>query len=52
MTDGRGRRSKDRKMDKVGRMLVGFLEEKGWEIFNERMRRDEEREYTFIGKRR
>lgn len=30
-------------------MLVGFLEEKRWEIFNERMRGDEEGEYTFTG---
>lgn len=29
-------------MDKEGKMLGGFVEEKGWEIFNGRMRGDEE----------
>lgn len=32
------RRSKDRKMDKDGKILVGFLQEKGWKIFNARIR--------------
>lgn len=42
-----GRESKDRKMDKEGKILVGFLQEKGWKIFNGRIRKDEEREFTF-----
>jgi len=29
--------------------LIGFVEEKGWEIFNRNMREDEEGEYTFTG---
>lgn len=33
-------------MDKEGKM-VKFVEEKGWEIFNENIRRDEEGECTY-----
>lgn len=44
-----GRRSKDKKIDKEGRMLVELIEEKGWKVFNGSMEGDEEGEYTFIG---
>lgn len=36
-------------MDKEGRKLVKFVEEKGWEIFNGSIRGDEEREYMYTG---
>lgn len=46
-----GRRFKNRKMDWEGKRLVKFIEEKGWEIFNGNVVRDEEGEYTFTGGR-
>lgn len=53
--DGKGeeeegrRRSKDGKMNKDGKTLVRFLEERGWGILNGCMEEDEEEEYTFMG---
>lgn len=44
-------RSKDKKINKEGKMLVEFLEERGWGILNERTKGDEEREYTFVKER-
>ncbi|XP_024883827.1 uncharacterized protein LOC112462336 [Temnothorax curvispinosus] len=46
---GEGRRSKDKKVDREGRLLVNSLEERGWEIFNGNVRGDEEGEFTFTG---
>ncbi|XP_024868251.1 trichohyalin-like [Temnothorax curvispinosus] len=48
---GEGRRSKDKKVDREGRLLVNSLEERGWEIFNGNVRGDEEGEFTFTGGR-
>lgn len=48
--EGEKRRSKIGKIDKPGRRLVEFLEEKGWMIFYG-TEGDEEREFTFIGGR-
>jgi len=48
--DGRRKRgSKDGKINKEGKKLLSFLEEKGWGILNGCMKGDEEGEYTFIG---
>lgn len=44
-----GRRSKDRRVDKEGKRLMEFIEEKGWKIFNENIEGDEEGEFTFTG---
>ncbi|XP_071576349.1 uncharacterized protein [Temnothorax nylanderi] len=46
-----GRSSKDKKIDREGRMLVNSIEERGWEIFNGKVRGDEEGEFTFTGGR-
>lgn len=43
------RQSKDRKMNREGRLLVDFAEGKGWSIFNEKIRRDESGKFTFTG---
>lgn len=43
------RRSKDEKMNREGRVLVEFLEERGWMIYNGAIRGDEEGEFTFTG---
>lgn len=43
------RKSKDRKVNKKEKALVGFLEERGWDIINELIREDEDEEYTFTG---
>ncbi|XP_024893159.1 golgin subfamily A member 6-like protein 2, partial [Temnothorax curvispinosus] len=48
---GEGRRSKDKKVDREGRLLVKSLEERGWEIFNGNVKGDEEGEFTFTGGR-
>ncbi|XP_077255453.1 uncharacterized protein LOC143893678 [Temnothorax americanus] len=48
---GEGRRSKDKKVDREGRLLVNSLEERGWEILNGNVRGDEEGEFTFTGGR-
>lgn len=34
----RGEKSKVRKINKEGRMLLEFIEERGWEIFKHRRR--------------
>lgn len=48
MIGRRGRkRGGDQKMDKEGKILVGFLHEKKWKIFNGRIRKGEEREFTY-----
>jgi len=48
--DGRRkRRSKDGKINKEGKKLISFLEERGWGILNGCTKGDEEGEYTFIG---
>ncbi|XP_043604622.1 uncharacterized protein LOC122577397, partial [Bombus pyrosoma] len=45
----RGRRSKDKKINAEGRILLRYLEERGWTIINGR---DEEgEEWTYIGER-
>lgn len=44
-----GRRSKDGKLDKEGRILVKFIEERGWEIFNGNIRGDEEGDCMYTG---
>lgn len=41
-----GRKSRDEKVNKKGRMLMEFLEEKGWSIFNGVIKGGEEEEYT------
>lgn len=43
------RQSKDRKMNREGRLLVDFAEGKGWSIFNENIRGDESGKFTFTG---
>lgn len=45
--EGEKRRSKVGKIDRQGRRLVEFLEERGWMIFYG-TEGDEEREFTFI----
>lgn len=45
----KGRRSKDKKFDKKGRILVKVVEEKGWEIFNGNIRGDKKGECTYTG---
>lgn len=46
------RRSKHRKLDKDGRILLEFIEERGWGIYNRVVQGDEEGEFTFTGERR
>lgn len=46
---GRERRSKDGRVNKEGRKMIDFIEERGWCIFNGTVRGDEEGEYTFTG---
>lgn len=46
---GRKRRESNSKTNKGGRMLVEFLEEKGWGIFNGSIKGVERKEYTFTG---
>lgn len=45
------RRSKDRKVNKEGRILVEFIKERGWSIFNGVVKGDKEEEYTYTGGR-
>ncbi|XP_071577594.1 uncharacterized protein [Temnothorax nylanderi] len=45
----RGRKSKDKKVNKDGRTLLEFIEERGWTILNGGMKGDEEGEYTYTG---
>lgn len=44
------RNSRNRRINKKSRMLVNFIGERGWKIFNEKIRGDEQEEYTFTGK--
>lgn len=48
----RKRRSKDKKVNRKGRMLVDFLEKRGWGILNGSVIGDEQGEYTFTGEYR
>lgn len=41
------RRSKDKKVNKEGEVLLGWLEEEGWDIINGTKEGDEEGEWTF-----
>lgn len=41
------RYSKDAKMNKEGRRLVDFIEERGWIVFNGKVRGNEDGEFTF-----
>ncbi|XP_039311970.1 uncharacterized protein LOC120359229 [Solenopsis invicta] len=45
--EGGRRRSKDKKMNKEGRVLVGRIEEVGWAIFNGNIEGDRQGEWTF-----
>ncbi|XP_067217103.1 LINE-1 retrotransposable element ORF2 protein [Linepithema humile] len=47
--EGRRRKSKDRKMNREGKVMVEFLEERGWGILNGCIEGEEEGEYTFTG---
>lgn len=44
-----GRRSKDLKINRDRKRLIEFIEERGWSVFNGRVKGDEEGEYTFTG---
>lgn len=44
---GGGKKSRDKKVNKEGRVLLGRIKEVGWEIFNGNMKRDEERDWTY-----
>jgi len=46
---GRQRSSKNKKVNKEGGVLLEFLGNKGWGIFNGTIRGDEEGEFTFTG---
>lgn len=48
---GGGRRSKDRKINREGRLLLERIEKVGWEIFNGGTKGDEEGEWTYTGAR-
>lgn len=45
----RGRKSRDKKVNREGRDLVDGLEEAGWYIFNGCRKGDEEGEWTYAG---
>lgn len=45
----RGRRSRDKKVNREGRLLVDRLEEVGWTILNGGVEGDEEGNWTFVG---
>ncbi|TGZ52029.1 hypothetical protein DBV15_12118 [Temnothorax longispinosus] len=47
----RGRKSKDKKVNKDGRKLLEFIEERGWMILNGGMKGDEEGEFTYTGEK-
>ncbi|XP_024890816.1 golgin subfamily A member 6-like protein 1 [Temnothorax curvispinosus] len=49
--EGGGRRSKDKKINRDGRKLLEFIEERGWMILNEGVKGDEEGEFTYTGGR-
>lgn len=42
-----GRRSKDKKVNKERKVLLGRIEEVGWEIFNGNAKGDEEGDWTY-----
>lgn len=44
-----GRRSKNGKINREGRILVDFVEERGWSVFNGNIKGDEEGEFTYTG---
>jgi hypothetical protein len=46
---GRSRRSKDRKVNAEGRILLRYLDERGWMIINGR--EEEGEEWTYVGER-
>ena len=48
---GGGRKSKDKRRNKEGRVLVRGIEEAGWSIFNGNVEGDREGEWTFTGGR-
>lgn len=48
---GQRRKSKDRKLDREGRILLEFIEERGWSNYNGVVQGDEEGEFTFTGRR-
>lgn len=43
------RRSKDKTVNREGRLLVSFINVRGWAIMNGSIERDEEGEWTFMG---
>lgn len=49
--EGQRRKSKDRRLDREGKIMVKFLEERGWCIYNGMVRGNGEGEYTFTGGR-
>lgn len=49
--ESKSRRSKNKKINNKRKMLVEFLEKRGWGILNERTKENEEKEYTFVGGR-
>ncbi|EZA50916.1 hypothetical protein X777_10743, partial [Ooceraea biroi] len=49
--EGGGRRSKDKKVNKEGRVMINFLEDRGWSLFNGNIKGDEDGEFTFTGGR-
>ncbi|KYN29873.1 hypothetical protein ALC57_00672 [Trachymyrmex cornetzi] len=49
--EGGERRSKDSKVNKEGRKLVGFIRERGWAILNGNIKGDEEGNWTYTGGR-
>lgn len=50
--EGEGRRkSRDKKVNREGKRLIGFLEGRGWMILNGCIKGDEEGEFTYTGGR-
>jgi len=47
--EGRGRRSKDKKINGESRKLLEYIEEREWTILNGNVRGDEEGEFTYRG---
>lgn len=43
----KGRRLKDIKVNKEGRMILECIEEKEWSILNRNIKRNEEEKYTY-----
>ncbi|KAM0731212.1 hypothetical protein ACS0PU_002272 [Formica fusca] len=48
---GKGRRSKDKKINGEGRKLIECIENRGWSILNGSVKGEEEGEFTYIGGR-